>query len=103
ASDDNAAFVAVVSNAFGSATSQVAHLTVLNTAPTATIVLPVVGTTYAGGSVINYSGTATDAEDGNLPLSAYSWRVDFHHDTHIHPFIPDTAGAASGSFVIPTT
>ena len=40
ASDDNAEFVAVVSNSFGSATSQIAHLTVLNTAPTGTIVLP---------------------------------------------------------------
>lgn len=103
ASDDNAEFVVVVSNSFGSATSQVAHLTVLNTAPTATIVLPFVGTTYAGGSLIIYSGTGTDPEDGTLPASAFTWRVDFHHDTHTHPFIPDTSGITGGTFQIPTT
>ena len=102
ASDDNAEFAAVVSNSFGSATSQVAHLTVLNTAPTGTIVLPFVGTTYAGGSFIIYSGTATDPEDGTLPASAFTWRVDFHHDTHTHPFIPDTSGITGGTFQIPT-
>ena len=29
------------------------------------------------------------------------WRdltcLDFHHETHIHPFLPDTSGSASGS------
>ena len=29
--------------------------------------------------------------------------MDFHHDTHAHPFVPPTTGASSGSFVIPTT
>jgi glucose/arabinose dehydrogenase len=103
ATDDNAQFTVVVTNFFGSTESQIARLSVLNAAPTGTIVLPVVGTTYAGGSLILYSGTATDPEDGTLPATAFSWRVDFHHDTHIHPFIPDTAGAQSGFFVIPTT
>jgi hypothetical protein len=65
ASDDNAEFVAVVTNSFGTATSQIAHLTVFNTAPTATIVQPVVGTTYAGGSFIIYSGT------GRTPRTAH--------------------------------
>ena len=101
--DDSAQFTVVVSNFFGSTESQGANLTVLNTAPTGVIVLPVAGTTYAGGTVITYSGIGTDNEDGTLPASAFSWRVDFHHDTHIHPFIPDTAGVKSGTFVIPTT
>ena len=35
--------------------------------------------------------------------SAFTWQVDFHHDTHIHPFIPATTGATGGSFVIPQT
>ena len=103
ASDDGAEFTVVVTNSFGSTESQIARLTVLNTAPTGTIVLPVVGTTFTGGSQIAYSATASDKEDGSLPASAFSWRVDFHHDTHTHPHIPDTAGAMSGSFVIPTT
>jgi hypothetical protein len=28
--------------------------------------------------------------------------VDFHHDTHTHPFIPPATGATGGSFQIPT-
>ena len=74
-----------------------------NQAPTGTIAQPANGTLYSGGNVINYSGTGTDPEDGNLPGSAFTWRVDFHHDTHVHPFIAPTTGASSGSFTIPTT
>ena len=85
-------------------TSNEAVLTVTaNQAPTGTISQPAAGTLYSGGSVITYSGTATDPEDGTLPASAFTWRVDFHHDTHTHPFIAPTTGATSGSFTIPTT
>jgi hypothetical protein len=102
--DNGAVFRVIVTNAFGSTTSNNATLTVTtNTAPTANITAPAVGTLYSGDQVINYSGTGTDTQDGTLPASAFTWRVDFHHDTHIHPFIPDTSGARSGSFRIPTT
>ena len=56
-----------------------------------------------GGRHHRYAGTGTDAEDGTLPASAFTWQVDFHHDTHIHPFVPATTGATSGSFTIPTS
>ncbi len=46
---------------------------------------------------------ATDPEDGTLPASAFTWQVDFHHDTHSHPFIPATSGSRTGSFTVPTT
>jgi hypothetical protein len=39
-------------------------------------------------------------EDGNLPPSAFTWRVDFHHDTHVHPFMADTSGITTGTFTI---
>src|SRR6185369_3080973 len=52
---------------------------------------------------ITYAGTGTDPEDGTLPASAFTWQVDFHHDTHVHPFIQATTGAKSGSFTIPTS
>jgi hypothetical protein len=51
--------------------------------------------------VANYSASASDFEDGDLPASAFTWQVDFHHDTHIHPFIAPTTGRKSGAFTIP--
>jgi glucose/arabinose dehydrogenase len=104
ASDNGARFRAVVTNDHGSVTSDEAVLTVsANRAPTASITQPVAGTTYAGGMVINYAGTGTDPENGTLPAAAFTWQVDFHHDTHAHPFIAPRTGAASGSFTIPAT
>ena len=102
--DNGARFRAVVSNAAGSVTSNQAVLTVsANRAPTATITQPAAGLLYRGGMVINYSGKGTDPEQGNLPASAFTWRVDFHHDAHTHPFIQPRNGATGGSFTIPTT
>ncbi|HEV2800145.1 MAG TPA: PQQ-dependent sugar dehydrogenase [Pyrinomonadaceae bacterium] len=105
ASDNGAQFRCVATNAFGTATSNSATLTVTtaNTAPTAQISTPPVATLYSAGDQISYSGTGTDTEDGTLPASAFTWQVDFHHDTHTHPFIPATTGATGGSFNIPTT
>jgi glucose/arabinose dehydrogenase len=104
AADDGARFRAVVSNDGGSATSNEAVLTVtVNQAPTAVITQPAAGALYSGGSVIAYSGTGTDPEDGTLPAGAFTWQVDFHHDTHRHPFVLPSTGATGGSFTIPTT
>jgi glucose/arabinose dehydrogenase len=105
AADNGAQFRVIVSNAFGSATSNSATLTVnsQNTAPTAQINTPPAGTLYNAGDQINYSGAGTDAEDGTLPASAFTWEVEFHHHTHTHPFIGATSGVTGGSFVIPTT
>jgi glucose/arabinose dehydrogenase len=101
--DDGAQFRCIVSNSFGSATSDAAALHVTtNQSPTGTILSPATGTLYSGGETIDYSGTAQDAEDGELAPTAFSWRVDFHHDAHAHPFLPTTTGSRSGSFNIPT-
>ena len=101
--DNGATFRCVVTNAFGSVTSNSATLTATsNSAPTGTITSPVAGTLYRGGDTINYAGTGSDPEDGVLPASAFTWTVVFHHDTHTHPFLPATSGARSGSFTIPT-
>jgi glucose/arabinose dehydrogenase len=99
-SDDGARFRVRVSNNFGSVLSNEAVLSVTtNKPPTAQILTPIGGTTYFAGQRINYSGTALDPEDGDLPGSAFTWQVDFHHNTHIHPFIPPTTGSKIGSFV----
>ena len=57
---------------------------------------------FRAGDVITFSGTATDAEDGTLPASAYTWNIDFLHEGHVHPGTPIT-GVTSGTFTIPTS
>jgi glucose/arabinose dehydrogenase/regulation of enolase protein 1 (concanavalin A-like superfamily) len=102
---DAGGYQVIVSNTTGNVTSQVATLTVtgFNAPPTASITLPTTGTLYRGGDVINFSGTATDAEDGTLPASAFTWSVVFHHADHVHDGPPIAQGVTSGSFTIPNS
>ncbi len=102
--DGGSRYRCVASNAFGVAYSDEAALSVtFNYAPTGTIIQPAAGAKYNAGQTITFSASATDPEDGTLPPSAYTWRVDFHHDTHVHPFIAPFSGVAGGTFVIPDT
>lgn len=57
---------------------------------------------FRAGDVISFSGTATDADDGTLPASAYTWNIDFLHGGHVHPG-PTLNGVTSGTFTIPTS
>jgi glucose/arabinose dehydrogenase len=101
--DTGAMFRALVTNQYGSATSNEAVLTVSgNAAPKPTILRPVQGTLYTAGGTVTIAGDATDLEDGTLPASAFTWRIDFHHDTHVHPFL-EGSGAKTGSITIPNT
>jgi|SRR6185436_19130474 glucose/arabinose dehydrogenase len=99
--DNGATFRAVVSNDFGAATSNAATLTVLsNSAPTGSISSPTAGTRYRGGQTFTFAGTGSDLEDGTLPPSAFTWRVDFHHDDHTHPHVAPISGITTGTFRI---
>jgi glucose/arabinose dehydrogenase len=73
-----------------------------NQSPSPAIATPAEGTMYSGGDVIDYSGSASDPEDGPLPPERLTWWVDFHHDTHTHPFLPPTSGTEGGTVTIPT-
>ena len=57
--------------------------------------------TFRAGDVITYSGSATDIEDGTLAASAYTWKIDFLHEGHVHPGAP-IPGVTSGTLTIPT-
>jgi hypothetical protein len=52
------------------------------------------------GQSIALSGHAHDREDGALPASSLSWRVERHHNTHAHPYLPPTQGN-NASFIAP--
>jgi glucose/arabinose dehydrogenase len=102
--DDGARFRCRVTNGFGTATSNEALLTVTpNTAPAGTITSPASGARYNASQTINYAGTASDTQDASIPAANFTWQVDFHHDTHSHPFIQPFSGTTSGSFQIPNT
>jgi hypothetical protein len=97
--DDGARFRCRVINDFGEATSNEAILTVTgNSPPAATIDTPVAGALYSFNQTINYSGTGTDAQDGTLGEGAFTWRIDFHHASHAHPFLQPASGSKTGSF-----
>ncbi len=72
-----------------------------NLAPVASIDLPAPGTTYKAGDTITFSASARDAEDGALAATQLTWWTELHHDTHSHPFRPQTTGAGA-QVLIPT-
>lgn len=97
-------YTVVVTNDFGTATSDVAVLTVteFNSKPVATITSPADGITFKAGDSFTFVGEATDAEDGTLGAASMTWRLDLHHNTHVHDGIPQT-GSATFDYTIPTT
>jgi len=92
-SDDGASFTVRVSNSAGSVTSSPAVLRVASDqAPVPVITSPAVGATFAAGDTLRLAGSATDAEDGTLPASAFSWEVDLYHNTHAHDIVGPVTG-----------
>jgi PKD repeat protein len=92
-----------VTDTGGASDTDSVTISVGNTKPTATIISPAAGTTWKVGDVINFSGSATDAQDGVLPSSALSWELVLQHcpsNCHSHP-IQSFVGVASGSFTAP--
>src|SRR5215467_12326994 len=76
-----------------------------NTAPVAVIDSPPSSLTWKVGDTINFSGHATDAQDGTLQASQLSWSFIMHHcftptDCHTH-LIQTINGFSSGSFTAP--
>ncbi|WP_435016441.1 PQQ-dependent sugar dehydrogenase [Tundrisphaera sp. TA3] len=111
AGDDGARFRVVVSNGLGSRTSPAATLTATaNQAPTATIAIDsgLTNDRFIAGRAISFTATATDPEDGALPASSLSYRVEYitsiaSGSPAVRPFVPETAGTASASFTPSTT
>jgi PKD repeat protein len=77
-----------------------------NQPPVPTITAPASTLTWKVGDVINFSGSATDPQDGTLPASGLSWSLILHHcdptgqTCHLHP-LQTWTGVSSGSFNAP--
>ncbi len=94
-----------VTDNHGLSSTDAVAITVGNTAPVVTIDTPTPSLTWKIGDTIQFSGHATDADDGSLPASALHWSLALEHcttptDCHEHP-MQDFSGVASGSFAAP--
>lgn len=101
--EDAGNYYATVANMDGQAMSNQAMLTVAppqDLVPVAVIVKPAEGDLYRAGSAIPFEGTGADPQDGTLGPAAFSWAINFHHDTHKHDQ-PAIAGIKSGTFEVP--
>ncbi len=76
-----------------------------NQPPQVSIDQPSPALTWKVGDTVNFSGTATDPDDGALAADRLSWTLTLKHCTtagncHAHP-LQSWDGVASGSFVTP--
>jgi glucose/arabinose dehydrogenase len=104
-SDNGAQFQVKVTNPYGTATSSTATISVIsNQPPVPNIANPLHSGAplWAAGQTISFSGSATDPEDGSLPVANLTWSGVLVHGSHTHPAFGPIAGVASGSFTIPT-
>ena len=94
-----------VTDNLGATDTDTVTITVGNTAPTAVIDTPSSSLTWKVGDTINFSGHATDPQDGTIPASRLSWSVILHDcftltDCHTHT-IETFDGVSSGSVTAP--
>jgi PKD repeat protein len=84
--------------------SDVVRITAGNDPPVPVIDAPAGGTSAAVGETVTFAGHATDPQDGTLPDSALSWRLDMHHcpaTCHLHPGQEAWSGTDGDSFEVP--
>jgi glucose/arabinose dehydrogenase/PKD repeat protein len=94
-----------VTDTLGATNSATVSIQAGNTAPTAFLDTPTAGTTWVVGQTINFTGHATDPQQGTLPASALTWHLRMQHcatvnSCHTH-LLQDWTGVASGSFIAP--
>ena len=78
-----------------SATATV-RISVNNSPPVATLTAPLDGAKYRNGVPVQFSGSATDHEDGTLAATRLAWNIVLVHGDHLHPF--QTVTGKTGSF-----
>jgi hypothetical protein len=99
----NGSYVARLAVSDGTSTSLSPPMTIdVGTRPVPAILSPATGARFGAGDTIFFSGAATDAEDGVLAPSAFTWSIDLLHEGRVHPGVPRT-GARAGSFTVPAS
>lgn len=92
----------IVTNSEGSDTSHIAAFEVLDKKrPTAVISSPASDFQYKAGDTIHFKGKVIDENGFELEQHRLSWKIDFHHDLHTHPFIERIDSIREGIFVVP--
>jgi len=110
-SDNGDRFRVVVTNTFGSVTSNFATLTVTaNQLPTATINLTggLRSGNFDAGTPITFTGTVSDPEDGTVPISNGTWEVNYITSIGtgmpvVRPLIAPFSGVSGSTFTPDTT
>jgi glucose/arabinose dehydrogenase len=78
-------------------------ITVGNTPPAPSITQPASTLTWKVNDQITFSGSASDAQDGQIPAARLTWSLILHHcpsGCHTHP-VQSWVGVSGGSFVAP--
>ncbi len=88
-----------VRDSLGNTATDTIDISAGNTPPSVTIDAPTSSLTWAVGDQIDFSGSATDAQDGTLPDSALSWSLIIHHcPSNCHTHTLESFTGPSGSF-----
>jgi len=114
ASDHQDLFRVIVTDTFGRpTTSNAAMLTVTSNQPPSAVINITAGLRngrWDAGATVNFSGSATDPEQGTLGASSFSWRVDYLTTINggdadsdglpgiTRPFLPNFGNTTTGSF-----
>lgn len=99
--DSAALFRCVINNTIGADTSDAAMLRVTsNQRPAPIITSPSPDFLYRAGEAFSFAGHAGDPEEGALPASALTWKIDFHHDEHTHPALAPVEGLTEGTYYV---
>jgi glucose/arabinose dehydrogenase len=92
-----------VTDEFNNASTKTLLIHAGQTAPDITITSPADKTIATPGQTINFSGTATDVQDGTMPGSQKHWQIIIQHcpldSCHVHTMLTTTGD--NGSFTFP--
>ncbi|MEU7872793.1 PQQ-dependent sugar dehydrogenase [Dactylosporangium sp. NPDC049140] len=103
--DGGSTAVLKVTDPLGASDTATTTITAGNGAPTAVIDTPAASFTWGVGTNVQFSGHASDPQDGTLPASALKWDLMLEHCTapdncHTH-YLQTFPGVAGGSFPAP--